>query len=254
MSEIVLKKGKPAICIPLTGKNRTELKDELELIKNQPHQLVEWRADFMMAENNGNSFWYISREVLNTLGFLKAELDVPVLFTIRTSREGGEIDIAAEDYIFINKLIADSGLAELIDVEAFTAEGTDMVSAFVEYAHNAGQKVLLSNHDFEKTPAVEEMVRKYDFMNDLNGDIIKLAVMPKEEGDVAKLLEAAAITDEKYPDKALVAISMAETGMISRICAGQFGSVITFAAGKNASAPGQIDALTLQGYLDEYYK
>ena len=254
MSEIVLKKGKPAICIPLTGKNRTELKDELELIKNQPHQLVEWRADFLMAENDGNSFWYISREVLNTLGFLRAELDVPVLFTIRTSREGGEIDIAAEDYIFLNRLITDSGMAELIDIEAFTAEGADMVSEFIEYAHKAGQKVLLSNHDFEKTPAVEEMVRKYDFMTELNGDVIKLAVMPKEDDDVAKLLEAAAITDEKHPGKPLVAISMAEAGMISRICAGQFGSVITFAAGKNASAPGQIDALTLQGYLDEYYK
>jgi 3-dehydroquinate dehydratase-1 len=47
---------------------------------------------------------------------------------------------------------------------------------------------------------------------------------------------------------------MGELGMSSRICAGQFGSVITFAAGKDASAPGQIDAVTLQGYLEKYYK
>ena len=254
MSEMELKKGKPAICIPLTGKDRAELKTELEIIKDQPHQLVEWRADYLMDADRKESFWNVTRCVLDTLGFLKAEVDVPILFTIRTSREGGEINIAEEDYFFVNRLVADSGMADIIDIEAFSAAETDMVAEFIKYAHDSGQKVLLSNHDFEKTPAVEEMVRKYDFMRGLGGDVIKLAVMPQGEDDVAALLEAAAITDEKYPEKPLVAISMGELGMSSRICAGQFGSVITFAAGKNASAPGQIDALTLQGYLEEYYK
>ena len=78
--------------------------------------------------------------------------------------------------------------------------------------------------------------------------------MPHAEDDVAKLREAAAVTNENHPEKPLIAISMGEMGMSSRICAGQFGSVITFAAGKNASAPGQIDAETLRGYLDKYYK
>ena len=42
MSEMEFKKGKPAICIPLTGRTREELAAELEMIKNQPHQIVEW--------------------------------------------------------------------------------------------------------------------------------------------------------------------------------------------------------------------
>ena len=254
MSEMEMKKGKPAICIPLTGRTREELAAELELIKNQPHQMVEWRADFLMAANKGESFWNMTREVLNTLGFLKAELDVPVLFTIRTSGEGGEADITAEDYIFVNKMVADGGMADFVDIEAFAAEGTDLVSEFVAYAHEKGQKILLSNHDFEKTPPVEEMAGKYDYMNDLGGDIIKLAVMPQNEDDVTALLEAAAVTSERYPGKPVVAISMGELGMASRVCAGQFGSVITFASGKTASAPGQIDAKTLNGYLERYYK
>ena len=254
MSEMELKKGKPAICIPLTGRDRIELAAELEQMKNLPHQLVEWRADFLMAANKEKSFWNVIREILNTLGFLKEELEVPLLFTIRTSREGGETDISEEEYIFVNRMVADSGMADLIDIEAFTAEGTDLVAEFIKYAHVAGQRVLLSNHDFEKTPSVEDMSGKYDFMNALGGDIIKLAVMPHSEEDVAVLLEAAAVTDEKYPDKPLIAISMGELGMSSRICAGQFGSVVTFASGREASAPGQIDALTLQGYLEKYYK
>ncbi len=252
--EMELKSGKPAICIPLTGENRGELAAELQLIKNQPCQLVEWRADKMIAAMKSKSVWSIMRELLNTLGFLNAELECPLLFTIRTAGEGGDADIIAEDYFFINRMVAGSKMAELIDVEAFVAPGSDMVSEFVKYAHSLKQKVLLSNHDFGKTPPVDEMVSKYECMNELEGDIIKLAVMPHDENDVAELLEAAAITNEEYPDKPLVAISMGEMGMISRICAGQFGSVITFAAGKNSSAPGQIKAEVLKEYLDKYYK
>lgn len=245
---------KPAICIPLTGSSRQELAEEIKNLQGKPFQLLEWRADKMIAAMKGHSFWNVTRELLNTLGAIRADIGVPMLFTIRTAGEGGEADITAEDYFFINRMVADSGMADLIDIEAFTAEGTDLISEFVKYAHAAGQKVILSNHDFEKTPAVADMAEKYRAMMELGGDIIKLAVMPHSEDDVAALLEAASLINDEYPDQPLIAISMGELGMSSRICAGQFGSVITFAAGKDASAPGQIDAVTLQGYLEKYYK
>lgn len=254
MDKIEFNKGQPAICIPFTGKYKDELAVELSIINDKPYQLVEWRADYLMTAQKELSFWDMSRAILGTLGYLKSELDKPLLFTIRTSREGGMIDITPEDYVFINRMVADSGMADLIDIEAFTAEGTDLISEFVKYAHEAGQKVILSNHDFEKTPAVADMAEKYRAMMELGGDIIKLAVMPHSEDDVAALLEAASLINDEYPDQPLIAISMGELGMSSRICAGQFGSVITFAAGKDASAPGQIDAVTLQGYLEKYYK
>lgn len=245
---------KPAICIPLTGSSRQELAEEIKNLQGKPFRLLEWRADRMIAAMKGHSFWNVTRELLNTLGAIRADIGVPLLFTIRTAGEGGEADITAEDYFFINRMVADSKMADLIDIEVFIAEGTDLVSEFIRYAHAAEQMVVLSNHDFEKTPAVEEMVSKYDCMNELEGDIIKLAVMPHDENDAAALLEAAAITNEKYPAKSLIAISMGDAGMSTRICAGQFGSVITFASGEKASAPGQIDAETLQEYLDKYYK
>ena len=245
---------KPVICVPLTGSSRQELDDEIKTLQGKPFQMLEWRADKLIAANKDRSFWEVTRELLNTLGAIKADIDVPLLFTIRTAGEGGDADITAEDYFFINKMVADSNMAALIDIEAFIATESDLVAEFIRNVHVTGQKVLLSNHDFKKTPSVKEMTQIYDSMNDLGGDIIKLAVMPHDEDDVAKLLEAAAVTNENHPEKPLIAISMGEMGMSSRICAGQFGSVITFAAGKNASAPGQIDAETLREYLDKYYK
>ena len=254
LDNVKSEKRMPAICIPVTGNTAEALKKEIDHIKNLPHQLVEWRADYLMAYIENRSFWHMTREVLRVLGILKAELQVPMLFTIRTAREGGEIDISEEDYFLINRLVVDSRMADIMDIEAYTASGSDLVAEFVKYAHAAGQKVILSNHDFEKTPAVDDIVDKYRFMHELGGDIIKLAVMPQSEDDVAVLLEAASLINDEYPEQPLIAISMGELGMSSRICAGQFGSVITFAAGKDASAPGQIDAVTLQGYLEKYYK
>jgi 3-dehydroquinate dehydratase-1 len=253
LDNVKSEKRMPAICIPVTGNTAEALKKEIDHIKNLPHQLVEWRADYLMASIENRSFWHMIREVLRVLGILKAELQVPILFTIRTAREGGEADIEEADYYFLNRMVAESGMADLIDIEALAGDA-EMVKEFVEHAHKNGCGVVLSNHDFEKTPPVEKMVEKYQSMMELGGDITKLAVMPETEEDVAELLQAAAVVNEEYPDRNLVAISMGELGMVSRICAGQMGSVITFAAGKEASAPGQIDAVILQGYLEKYYK
>ncbi len=250
---LIFSKGKPAICIPVMGADRAKLAYEIQKIHEVPCDLVEWRADFMLEQLAGMSFGSAVRTLLDTLGYIKANLDKPLLFTIRTSNEGGQVEIAPEDYFFINRMVADSGMAELIDIEAFIRNDTDMVNEYVKYAHRSGQKVILSNHDFEKTPSVEDMIVKYHDMMDMNGDVIKLAVMPHSENDVANLLQAASQIHDANPDQLLIAISMGELGMGSRICAGQFGSVITFAAGANASAPGQIDAVTLQEYLEKYY-
>ncbi len=254
VGNIILGEGLPKICIPLTGKDRTELSSEIRALEGKPFDLVEWRADYMMAAMKGSSFWEVTRAVLNVLGLIKSLIEKPVLFTVRTAGEGGRAAVTAEDYFFINRMVVDSGMADLIDVEAFICEGTDMVSEFIKYAHNNEQAVLLSNHDFEKTPSLEELISKYVDMTNAGGDIVKLAVMPHEEDDVARMLSAAAYMNEEHPGVPLIAISMGQLGMSSRICAGQFGSVMTFASGNDASAPGQIDAETLQGYLERYYK
>jgi 3-dehydroquinate dehydratase len=47
---------------------------------------------------------------------------------------------------------------------------------------------------------------------------------------------------------------MGETGQTSRVCGGEFGSVITFAAGVKGTAPGQMEAGKLKQALDEYYR
>ena len=46
--------------------------------------------------------------------------DTPILFTFRTSKEGGEKAITPDAYAALNKAAAQTGNVDLIDVEAYT--------------------------------------------------------------------------------------------------------------------------------------
>ena len=140
--------------------------------------------------------------------------EMPILFTFRTSKEGGEKAIETEAYVELNQNAAKTGLVDLVDVEAFT--GDDVVKAVVEIAHENGVKVIASNHDFHKTPAKEEIVSRLRKMQDLGADIPKIAVMPQNKKDVLTLLAATEEMASEYADRPIITMSMAGTGLISR--------------------------------------
>ena len=75
----------------------------------------------------------------------------------------------------------------------------------------------------------------------------------REQEDVLELLATATIMKDYYAEIPFIVISMGELGTNTRVCGGEFGSVMTFAAGKKASAPGQIGAVQLKQLLDKYY-
>ena len=99
-----------------------------------------------------------------------------MLFTFRTSKEGGEKAIEAKEYAELNKKAAATGYVDLVDVEAFT--GDEVVKEIIEAAHEVNVKVVASNHDFDRTPEKDEIVSRLRKMQDLGADIPKIAVMP----------------------------------------------------------------------------
>ena len=87
-------------------------------------------------------------------------------------------------------------------------------------------------------------------MQDMNADISKIAVMPACRQDVLTLLLATLEMTEKYADRPIITMSMAGTGVVSRLVGESFGSALTFGAASQASAPGQIDVEQLRQVLD----
>lgn len=73
--------------------------------------LVEWRADFFEGLMDKEA----CKQVLGKLSEILGE--TPLLFTIRTSEEGGNIAISMEDYSACCRNAARSHIADLVDVE-----------------------------------------------------------------------------------------------------------------------------------------
>lgn len=246
VKNIVIGQGIPKICVSIIEKTKEEIIKEALSFKNIHIDIVEWRVDWF------NDVDYIEniKDVLKDL--VPILNNIPLLFTLRTSKEGGQKEIDPKAYARLNKEIAATGLVDIIDLEGFT--GDDIVNDIVEYANTLGVKVILSNHDFEGTPSKEEIVCRLKKMQDLGADIVKIAVMPKSKLEVLELLEATVIMYEKYADRPIITMSMAEVGIISRLTGEVFGSAITFGAAKKASAPGQIDVEDLDKVLKLIHK
>ncbi len=238
---VVIGEGMPKICAPVVGRDKEEILLQVrELCKAGP-DLAEWRADWF--EGTGDR-----EQLREMLGLLRKELgDLPLLVTFRTKQEGGEQEISAEDYEeFLGEVLA-SGQADLVDVELFM--GTELLERMAERAHERGVKVVASSHDFEKTPNVGEMVDRLRIMQKAGADLLKIAVMPRDPGDVLTLLAATWQMRECYATQPVIAMAMGGKGVISRLAGEIFGSALTFGSVGRASAPGQVEVEQLREVL-----
>lgn len=236
--------GAPKICVPIVGVTKEEIITEAESFDSIPVDVVEWRVDWFENVFEFDKVLDVLKELRKALG------ETPILMTFRTSKEGGEKAIEDAAYAELNIKAAQSGYVDLVDVEVFT--GDEIVKQIIESAHAAGVKVVASNHDFFKTPDKDEIVSRLRKMQDLGADIPKIAVMPQNRKDVLTLLAATEEMSGTYADRPIITMSMAGTGVISRLCGEVFGSALTFGAAKKASAPGQMgvnDLSTVLGLL-----
>ena len=122
---------------------------------------------------------------------------------------------------------------ELINDEPFI---TDIRLAAVRH----GVKLMLSYHDFNKTPDEDFIFGTLKRAQALGADIAKVAVMPESYQDVLTLLKATLKARAEAVNIPMATMSMAREGVVTRMAGGLFGSDITFALGLASSAPGQI--------------
>ena len=232
--------GRPKICVPLTGSDQEQLQAEAEAAMKKSIDLVEWRGDCFCRVHD-------LTEMEQTAKILRQQMgDCPILFTCRT--EDGRFSISIRDYIELNKRMIATGCIDLVDVELFMG---DMVCReLVEYAHAHHVAVVISNHEFEQTPDVDVMVRRLQSMRYLGADVPKIAVMPKNNREVLKLLQATDTFNQWFGDCPIITMSMGKMGVISRLCGETFGSALTFATVGKASAPGQISVDEVETILD----
>ena len=222
----------PAVCAPLVGRTRDALLAEAAEVAAKQPDLLEWRVDFFDGIAD-------TQAVLATgVALREAAGGIPLLFTRRSRREGGEpIEIDEPQVVALCRAVCDSGFAALVDFEMDNA--AEHIRELRECSRAKGIGLVLSFHDFQATPSLEVLVGRFEQAQRLGADVAKVAVMPRSPDDVLRLLQAtsAASASLSIP---VVSMSMAGLGAVSRLCGGVFGSALTFAVGRSASAPGQI--------------
>ncbi|MBC1935687.1 type I 3-dehydroquinate dehydratase [Listeria grandensis] len=244
--DIVIGEGAPSICVPLVGKTAVQLVEEARMLMGIDLDIVEWRVDFYEDVAD-------IEKVKETLHAIRGILNnIPLIFTFRSAKEGGELAFPVASYVELNRAIAATGMVDIVDVELFT--GDEEVAQLVEAVHQAGAKVIMSNHDFDNTPSEDEIVARLVKMQDYDADLPKMAVMPQSAADVLTLLSATNTMREKYADRPIITMSMAGTGVISRLAGEIFGSALTFGAAKKVSAPGQVPVGELRQVLTLLHK
>ena len=236
ISGISFGEGLPKICVPLTGGGMPALLSEISCVKSLPADLYEWRVDYFFGSFS------------EALRALRDELShVPLLVTVRTKGEGGKSDLPPEAYEAFLSGLLDQGGFQLLDIELSCGE--ERVRRLVNKCRKRNVGVVLSRHCFGYTPEEDEIVRTLVHMKELGADLPKMAVMPKSAGDVLTLLSATLKASEKIGP--VITMSMGDLGKISRVSGEVFGSCVTFAAGQEASAPGQLNAEDLRAILED---
>lgn len=233
--------GIPKICVPVLGRTEAEVLSSLKQALLASPDLIEWRVDHFQE--------FLNRDAVeHTLNALRAAMEkLPLLFTFRTKQEGGAASVSVEDYMQLNIHAAESGLVDLIDLELFLCE--KQMGELIPRIQRLGAKVILSNHDFEKTPAKEELIRRLCSMQDAGADLAKIAVMPQSSKDVLTLLEASLEMQDCHTKTPVITMSMSPVGAVSRLCGETFGSAVTFGSAGQDSAPGQLPAEELRKIL-----
>ena len=231
----------PLICTPLVGRTREAVLAEVDAVLPKKPDVLEWRVDFFEALGDTAHVIDTARAIRDRVG------PIPVMFTRRSSIEGGEkIALAEPQVVQLYVDVCASRLVDLIDYETVNAVEDFRRLRAVTREH--GIALIGSYHNFQGTPDAAALAAKFALAHKLDADIAKVAVMPKGPADVLTLLGATYDASQALPIP-LISMSMGPYGSLSRMVGFVYGSALTWAVGKSSSAPGQVPIEDLRAVL-----
>lgn len=239
VGSVVLGPNPVKVLASLMPADTEELLDEADKFAAAPVDIFEWRADYFQTLTHAT--------LISAGAALQGNTAKPVLWTLRTDREGGLFTGDEDKYLETVDYIAKIGLFDAMDIEL---ERGDVVP-IVEAAHKTNTTVVMSYHNFETTPAIETIMAKFEKMAASGADVLKIALMPTTPEDVLTLMQATLLARRTY-DVPVLSMSMGAAGQATRIMGSLYGSCATFASLTKASAPGQVSAQTLGEYLKAF--
>jgi len=179
---------------------------------------VEIRFDFLKAE-----------QIPQVLETVKKDLK-KIVCTLRPKTEGGKFAGKEKERLSILKLIAEYN-PFLLDIEFNTMKQNKNL---VKYLKTTKTKLLISEHDFKKTPSITELKRKLNQMSKVSSNV-KIVTTAKSTEDSTRVLQLYS----KKENINLIAFTMGNPGRVSRILSLYLGSPYIYVSLGKPVAPGQ---------------
>jgi len=212
------------ICIPIV---ETTVGKALIAIKkaNRLADLIELRVDYLRNAR---------------LALLLQDRKKPLIVTNRRKEEGGQYRGEERKRLSVLQEAIHLG-ADYIDVELTTQRSwlQDLLR------NKRGTQVILSFHDFRRTPSLKELQRISRQMIQLGADVIKIVPFARSWEDNLSILSLIPFAKERR--QKIVVFCMGEKGKFSRIFSPLLGADWTYASlnQSRTSAPGQLTAREL---------
>ena len=172
------------------------------------------------------------------------QLHAPLIVTVRHPLEGGAnaLTFRQRRALFQRFL----PYAKLIDIELRSASRLKDV---MEEAKDQDIGIILSHHDFHKTPPLTRLHTLRRKAADAGCAVFKVATTAQTAQDLATLLRF--MTDARPPVPALAVMGMGTFGKLSRVTLAAAGSVLNYSYLEKAQVPGQWPAALLKERLAE---
>lgn len=207
--------------------------------EDKPCDILEARLDAilkdagMSADDEG---WLTACAAVEAAG-------TRVLLTLRLAVEGGFWE--GLDSSRLQPLLQSVDELSAIDVEF----RSDLLPLLVERAAAQGKAVVVSHHDFERTPDAEALGDQARRMAIAPNVVVKIATRATEEADIERLRGLLAL--EMPHGNPLCVIGMGDDWSETRVSFPREGSALTYAYLDTSAAPGQLSCVEVRRRLRE---
>ncbi|KIW37561.1 3-phosphoshikimate 1-carboxyvinyltransferase [Exophiala oligosperma] len=206
---------------------------------------VELRVD-LLKDPNSSSRTPSAEYVTAQLSLLRATVPLPVVFTVRTSAQGGQFpDDAHAEYAELCKLAIRMGV-EFVDLEVATLpEG--LLNSILALKNSSTSRIIASHHDPQARLSFNNPASWIPVYNRClqYGDVVKLIGVASSLDDNFSLRKFKQWSASQHPELPLIAINMGRAGQASRILNG-FMTPVSHPALPFKAAPGQLSAAEIR--------
>ncbi len=241
--ELDLSGGIPKIGLSIMEKCEEDILERAKELSLYKPDFIEWRLDYYSEYRDFASVRKLSGQIRDCL-------DIPLLLTMRSVKEGGMAEITSEDYRdYIREELSD-GIYDLLDVEVYSKSLDGPDEEILSLIDKVKDRTTLMSCHLDRGPeSLDEVVKRLKEMNSWPGDIVKLVYKVDSEEECRRIICASALHKEEGKVLPFALIGMGKKGSMSRICGEVTGQSFTFATVETSSDIGQVEIGRLRDIL-----